>query len=59
VEITRSAVVALNHDVAIAQTGDLERALETTDRLALELDGYAYLHSTRGDIGTAVGTGDT
>ena len=48
VELTGSAVVELNHAVAIAQTGDPERALTIVDEL--ELGGYPYLHSTRGEL---------
>jgi RNA polymerase sigma-70 factor (ECF subfamily) len=48
VELTGSAVVRLNHAVAIAQAGDPERALEIVD--SLNLPGYSYLHSTRGEL---------
>ncbi len=48
VELTGSAVVKLNHAVAIAQAGDPERALTIVD--ALDLEDYPYLHSTRGEL---------
>ena len=56
VELTRSAVVKLNHAVAIAQAGDPERALAMIDQL--DLDGYAYLHSTRGELLARLGRPD-
>jgi predicted RNA polymerase sigma factor len=46
--VTRSAVVKLNQAVALADTGQLERALAVTDGLALE--HYQYLHSTRAEL---------
>jgi RNA polymerase sigma-70 factor, ECF subfamily len=46
--LTGSPVVALNRAVAIAQTGDADAALRAVDRL--DLDGYLYLHSTRGEL---------
>jgi RNA polymerase sigma-70 factor, ECF subfamily len=49
-ERTGSPVVELNRAVALAQTGATERALELTDGLAAELDGYPYLHSTRAEL---------
>ncbi len=48
VELTGSAVVELNHAVAVAQAGDLATALGMLD--GLDLDGYLYSHSTRGEI---------
>jgi RNA polymerase sigma-70 factor, ECF subfamily len=47
-ELTGSAVVELNHAVAIAQAGDPAAALSAVDRL--DLDGYLYFHSTRGEL---------
>jgi RNA polymerase sigma-70 factor, ECF subfamily len=47
---TGSPVVELNRAVALAQTGSTERALEVTDGLAPDLDGYPYLHSTRAEL---------
>jgi RNA polymerase sigma-70 factor (ECF subfamily) len=45
-ELTGSAVVELNHAVAIAQAGDPAAALRAVE--SLDLDGYLYFHSTRG-----------
>ena len=45
-ELTGSAVVELNHAVAVAQAGDPAAALRAVD--GLDLDGYLYFHSTRG-----------
>jgi RNA polymerase sigma-70 factor (ECF subfamily) len=47
-ELTGSAVVELNHAVAVAQAGDPAAALRAVDRL--DLDGYLYFHSTRGEL---------
>ena len=47
-ELTASPVVALNHAVAVAETGALAQALEMVE--ALELDGYRYMHSTRAEL---------
>lgn len=46
--LTGSPVVALNRAVAVAQAGSPEAALAIVD--GLELDGYRYLHSTRGEL---------
>ena len=46
--LTGSAVVELNHAVAVAQAGDPAAALRAVDRL--DLDGYLYFHSTRADF---------
>ncbi len=46
--VTHSPVVELNRAVAVAQAGQVERALELVDRL--DLDSYQYLHSTRGEL---------
>ncbi|WP_020576828.1 RNA polymerase sigma factor [Actinopolymorpha alba] len=48
VELTGSPVVELNHAVAVAQAGDPAAALRAVDRL--DLDGYLYFHSTRGEM---------
>jgi RNA polymerase sigma-70 factor, ECF subfamily len=48
VELTNSPVVELNRAVALAQAGDPAAALRAVDRL--ELDGYLYFHSTRGEL---------
>ena len=45
---TRSPVVELNRAVALAEAGDAVAALALVDGLAL--DGYRYLHSTRGEL---------
>ncbi len=55
-QLTRSQVVELNHAVAIAQAGDPERALAIVERL--ELDGYSYLYSTRGELLARLGRAD-
>jgi RNA polymerase sigma-70 factor (ECF subfamily) len=46
--LTGSAVVELNRAVAIAQTGATTEALALVD--GLDLDGYRYWHSTRGEL---------
>ncbi|MGH2883977.1 MAG: RNA polymerase sigma factor [Solirubrobacteraceae bacterium] len=56
VELTGSPVVKLNHAVAIAQAGDPELALAIVD--ALDLEGYPYLHSTRGELLARLGRVD-
>jgi RNA polymerase sigma-70 factor, ECF subfamily len=43
--LTGSAVVELNHAVAIAETGDVDAALALLEELPL--DQYHYLHATR------------
>jgi RNA polymerase sigma-70 factor (ECF subfamily) len=45
---TGSAVVELNQAAALAEAGEVEAALARIDRL--ELDQYAYLHSTRAEL---------
>ena len=47
-ELTGSPIVELNRAVAIAQGGDPNEALRVTERL--ELPGYLYFHSTRGEL---------
>jgi RNA polymerase sigma-70 factor, ECF subfamily len=47
-ELTGSPVVELNHAVAVAQAGDPAAALAAVGRL--DLDGYLYFHSTRGEL---------
>jgi RNA polymerase sigma-70 factor, ECF subfamily len=47
-QITGSPVVELNRAVAIAEAGSPEQALALVDRL--DLEGYRYLHSTRGEL---------
>ncbi len=46
--LTASPVVELNRAVAVAETSGPEAALEVVDRL--QLDGYRYFHSTRGEL---------
>ena len=46
--LTGSPVVELNRAVAVAQAGSPEKALELVARV--DLDGYPYLHSTRGEL---------
>jgi RNA polymerase sigma-70 factor, ECF subfamily len=46
--LTRSPVVELNRAVAVAEAGGTARALEIVE--GLDLDGYQYLHSTRGEL---------
>jgi RNA polymerase sigma-70 factor (ECF subfamily) len=54
-EITGSAVVELNHAVALAQAGHPATALDAVDRL--DLDEYVYFHSTRGELLRRLGRG--
>jgi RNA polymerase sigma-70 factor, ECF subfamily len=56
VELTGSPVVELNRAVAIAQAGDPAAALAVVDRL--DLDGYLYVHSTRGELLRRLGRDD-
>ncbi len=55
-DITGSSVVELNLAVAVAETGATAEALEIVDRL--DLDGYQYLHSTRGELLRRLGRGE-
>ncbi len=48
VELTGSPVVELNRAVAVAQAGDPAAALRAVDHL--DLGGYLYFHSTRGEL---------
>jgi len=48
VELTGSPVVELNRAVALAQAGDPAAALRAVERL--DLHGYRYFHSTRGEL---------
>jgi RNA polymerase sigma-70 factor (ECF subfamily) len=54
--LTGSPVVELNRAVALAQAGDPAAALGVVDRL--DLDGYLYFHSTRGELLWRLGRGD-
>jgi RNA polymerase sigma-70 factor (ECF subfamily) len=56
VDLTGSPVVELNRAVAVAQAGDLDAALQDVDRL--DLDGYLYFHSTRGEFLRRLGRAD-
>jgi RNA polymerase sigma-70 factor (ECF subfamily) len=47
-QVTESPVVELNHAAAIAEAGDVVRALELVD--GLDLDDYHYLHATRAEL---------
>jgi RNA polymerase sigma factor (sigma-70 family) len=55
VELTGNPVVELNAAVAVAQAGDPAGALAAVDRL--DLDGYLYFHSTRGELLRRLGRG--
>jgi RNA polymerase sigma-70 factor, ECF subfamily len=46
--LTGSPVVELNRAVALAETGEVEAALALVE--GLDLEGYHYLHATRGDL---------
>ena len=50
VSATGSPVVELNRAVAIAEARGAQEGLALVERLAPELDGYHYLHSTRADL---------
>lgn len=54
--LTGSPVVELNRAVAVAQSGAPQAALEIVD--GLDLDGYLYLHSTRGELLRRLGRKD-
>jgi RNA polymerase sigma-70 factor, ECF subfamily len=55
-DLTGSPVVELNRAVALAQAGDPAAALRAVDRL--DLDGYRYFHSTRGELLRRLGRDD-
>jgi RNA polymerase sigma-70 factor, ECF subfamily len=55
-DLTGSPVVELNRAVALAQAGDPAAALAAVDRL--DLDGYLYFHSTRGELLRRLGRDD-
>ena len=46
--VTGSPVVELNRAAALAEAGEVEDALALVD--GLQLDGYHYLHATRGEL---------
>ena len=56
VELTGSPVIELNRAAALAQAGDPAAALRAVDRL--DLDGYLYFHSTRGELLRRLGRDD-
>jgi RNA polymerase sigma-70 factor (ECF subfamily) len=56
VELTGSPVVELNRAVAVAQAGDPAAALRAVD--GLDLPGYLYFHSTRGELLRRLGRDD-
>ena len=56
VELTGSPVVELNRAVALAQAGEPTTALRAVDEL--DLDGYLYFHSTRGELLRRLGRAD-
>lgn len=56
VELTGSPVVELNRAAALAQAGDPAAALRAVDHL--DLDGYLYFHSTRGELLSRLGRDD-
>lgn len=55
-QVTGSPVVALSHAAAVAEAGDVERALDLVDRLGLS--DYHYLHATRGELLRRLDRGD-
>jgi RNA polymerase sigma-70 factor, ECF subfamily len=56
VDLTGSPVVELNRAAALAQAGDPATALRAVDRL--DLPGYLYFHSTRGELLRRLGRDD-
>jgi RNA polymerase sigma-70 factor (ECF subfamily) len=48
--LTGSPVVELNRAVALAEAGEADAALALVEGLAVELDGYHYLHATRAEL---------
>jgi RNA polymerase sigma-70 factor (ECF subfamily) len=56
--VTDSAVVELNRAVAVAEAEGPEAGLRIIDRLAVALDDYRYLHSTRGELLDRLGRTD-
>jgi RNA polymerase sigma-70 factor (ECF subfamily) len=55
-ELTGSPVVELNRAAALAQAGHPDEALRAID--GLDLDGYLYFHSTRGELLRRLGRDD-
>ena len=56
VDLTGSPVIELNRAAAVAQAGDPAVALAVVERL--DLDGYLYFHSTRGELLRRLGRRD-
>ncbi|MDJ0925479.1 MAG: RNA polymerase sigma factor [Acidimicrobiia bacterium] len=50
VEMSPGPVVALNRAVAVAMAQGPDKGLLELDHIAAELDGYAWFHSTRGEL---------
>jgi RNA polymerase sigma-70 factor (ECF subfamily) len=48
--LTGSPVVELNRAAALAEAGEVERALELVERVGPNLEGYHYLHATRAEL---------
>jgi RNA polymerase sigma-70 factor (ECF subfamily) len=57
-DLTDSPVVKLNRAVALAEAGNPAGALRAVDSLARDLNGYRYLHSTRGELLRRLGRDD-
>jgi RNA polymerase sigma-70 factor, ECF subfamily len=55
-DLTGSPVVELNRAAAVAQAGDPAAALRAVEQL--DLDGYLYFHSTRGELLRRLGRGE-
>jgi predicted RNA polymerase sigma factor len=55
-DLTGSPVIELNRAAAVAQAGDPAAGLRAADRL--DLDGYLYFHSTRGELLRRLGRDD-
>jgi RNA polymerase sigma-70 factor (ECF subfamily) len=49
-DLTRSAVVALNRAIAVSMIEGPEAGLRLLEPVAGELDGYVYFHSSRADL---------
>jgi RNA polymerase sigma-70 factor, ECF subfamily len=54
--LTGSPVVEMNRAIAVAETAGPEAGLAIVDRL--DLDGYQYFHSTRGELLRRLGRSD-
>jgi RNA polymerase sigma-70 factor, ECF subfamily len=53
--LTGSPVVELNRAAALAEAGEVERALDLVERIGPELEGYHYLHATRAELSRRLG----